>query len=137
LNFGQAVTEVNKRQYVHCLAKYLMVDRVAKQVEAFMEGRPLFYLSEDTGSEANTFIFFLWHAAILFIYFYINRADMQYLYILLVEYHSCYPHCFRSVEILTFFLFLLLDEPERGFWTGKGKIVLPNQTPHLGAGPCV
>jgi hypothetical protein len=44
---------------------------------------------------------------------------------------------FPSKEILTFFLFLFLDEPERGFWTGKGKIVLPNQTPHLGAGPCV
>jgi hypothetical protein len=42
LNFGQAVTEVNKRQYVHCLAKYLMVDRVAKQVEAFMEGKHFF-----------------------------------------------------------------------------------------------
>ena len=40
-------------------------------------------------------------------------------------------------KFLPFFLFLFLDEPERGFWTGKGKIVLPNQTPHLGAGPCV
>ncbi len=29
-----------------------------------------------------------WHAATLFIYFYIIRADIQYLYILLVE----YPH---------------------------------------------
>ncbi len=33
-----------------------------------------------------------------FIYFYINRAVLQYLYKLLVEYHSCYPHCIRSVE---------------------------------------
>ncbi len=34
-----------------------------------------------------------------FIYFYINRADIQYLYKLLVEYryHSC-SHCFRSVQ---------------------------------------
>jgi hypothetical protein len=32
------------------------------------------------------------------IYFYINRAVIQYLYILLVEYHFCYPHCIRSVE---------------------------------------
>jgi hypothetical protein len=39
-----------------------------------------------------------WHAATLLIYFYINRAVIQYLYILLVEYHSCYPHCIRSVE---------------------------------------
>ncbi len=40
-----------------------------------------------------------WHAATLFfIYFYIIRADLQYLYILLGEYHSCYPHCFRSEE---------------------------------------
>jgi hypothetical protein len=30
-----------------------------------------------------------WHAATLFIYFYIYRADTQYLYILLVEYYSC------------------------------------------------
>ncbi len=36
-----------------------------------------------------------WHAATLFIYFYINQADIQYLYILLVENHSCYPHCFE------------------------------------------
>ncbi len=48
-----------------------------------------------------------------------GRAEMQ-----------CYIQ-----EILTFFLFLFLDEPERGFWTGKGKIVLPNQTPLLGVGP--
>ncbi len=33
-----------------------------------------------------------------FYLFYINRADIQYLYILLGEYHSCYLHCFRSVE---------------------------------------
>ncbi len=34
----------------------------------------------------------------LFLYlFYINRADIQYLYILLKEYQSCFPHCFRSV----------------------------------------
>jgi hypothetical protein len=39
-----------------------------------------------------------WHAATLFIYFYIIRADIQYLYILLGEYHSSYLHCFRSVE---------------------------------------
>ncbi len=39
-----------------------------------------------------------WHAATLFIYFYINRADIQYFYILLGENHSCYLHCFRSVE---------------------------------------
>ncbi len=32
------------------------------------------------------------------IYFYINRAVIQYLYILLVGNHSCYPHCIRSVE---------------------------------------
>jgi hypothetical protein len=37
------------------------------------------------------------------IHFYINRADIQYLYyiiysILFVEFHSCYSHCFRSVE---------------------------------------
>ncbi len=38
---------------MHCLAKYLMVDRVAKQVEAFMEGKHFCYLSEDTGSEAS------------------------------------------------------------------------------------
>ncbi len=30
-------------------------------------------------------------------YFYINRAVIQYLYILLVEYHSSYPHCICSV----------------------------------------
>ncbi len=41
-----------------------------------------------------------WQAAILFIYFYINRANIQYLYKLLIEYHSCYPHCFRSVKSL-------------------------------------
>ncbi len=38
---------------------------------------------------ASSKIFFLnvwWHAASLFIYFYIIRADIQYLYILLVEY---------------------------------------------------
>ena len=35
----QAVTEVNKRQYIHHLAKYLMVGRIAKQLEAFMEGK--------------------------------------------------------------------------------------------------
>ena len=29
------------------------------------------------------------------IYFYINRAIIQYLYTLL---NSCYPHCIRSVE---------------------------------------
>jgi hypothetical protein len=39
-----------------------------------------------------------WQAATLFIYFYINQADMQFLYTLLVEYHSCFPHCFRSVD---------------------------------------
>ncbi len=40
----------------------------------------------------NLFFFFFqvwWHAATLLIYFYINRAVMQYLYILLAEYHSC------------------------------------------------
>jgi hypothetical protein len=35
---------------------------------------------------------------LFYFYFYINRAVIQYLYILLVEYHSCYPHCIRSVE---------------------------------------
>jgi hypothetical protein len=34
-----------------------------------------------------------------FYLFYINRADIQFFkYILLVEYHSCYPRSFRSVE---------------------------------------
>ncbi len=33
-----------------------------------------------------------------FYLFYINQADIQDLYILLVEYHSCFPHCIRSVE---------------------------------------
>ncbi len=50
------MTEVNKRQYVHCLAKYLMVDRVAKQVEAFMEGEHLFVIcrvSKDAGIETS------------------------------------------------------------------------------------
>jgi hypothetical protein len=41
-----------------------------------------------------------WHTATLFIYFYNNRSNIQYLYILLIEYYSCYPHCFRSVESL-------------------------------------
>ncbi len=40
-----------------------------------------------------------WHAATLFIYFYINRADIQYfIYTTRIEYRSCYPHCIRSVE---------------------------------------
>ncbi len=47
---------------------------------------------------SDLFIYFLkvwWHAATLFIYFYINRADIQYfIYILLVEHHFCCPHCF-------------------------------------------
>ncbi len=34
----------------------------------------------------------------LYIYFYFNRADIQFLYILLEDYRSCYPHCFRSKE---------------------------------------
>ncbi len=38
------------------------------------------------------------HAATHLIYYYINRADIQYLYILLGEYHSCYLHCLRLVE---------------------------------------
>ncbi len=38
---------------------------------------------------------------LFFIYFYINRADIQYLWILLVEHHSCFPPCFRSVEGLS------------------------------------
>jgi hypothetical protein len=41
-----------------------------------------------------------WHAATLFISFYINRAYIPYViqYIILVERHSLYPHSFRSVE---------------------------------------
>ncbi len=41
-----------------------------------------------------------WHAATLFIYFYINRAygTCNILYIILVEFPSWSPHCFRSVE---------------------------------------
>jgi hypothetical protein len=38
--------------------------------------------------KAFDFLKVWWHASTLFIYFYINRADIQYLYILLVEYHS-------------------------------------------------
>ncbi len=50
----------------------------------------------------NFFFFFFfkvwWHAATLLIYFFHYWAVIQYLYILLVEHHSCYPHCIRSVE---------------------------------------
>jgi hypothetical protein len=62
-----------------------------------------------TKSCSNWFMFqtrqrilkFWWHAATLFIYFYIYRAYIQYfLYIILVECHSWSPHCFRSVEVL-------------------------------------
>jgi hypothetical protein len=45
-----------------------------------------------------TFIKIWWHAATLLIYFYIYRAVIHNLYIILVEIHSCYPHCIRSVE---------------------------------------
>jgi hypothetical protein len=47
----------------------------------------------------NFFLKVWWHAATLLIYFfYINRAVIQYLYILLIENPSWYPHCIRSVE---------------------------------------
>jgi hypothetical protein len=44
--------------------------------------------------DVDFFLMVWWHATTLFIYFYIYRADIQYLYILLVECHSCFPHCF-------------------------------------------
>ena len=34
----QEVTDENKTEYVHQLGKYLMVDRIHKQVQAFSEG---------------------------------------------------------------------------------------------------
>jgi hypothetical protein len=34
-----------------------------------------------------------------------------------------------AMEILTFFLFLFLDEPERGFWTGKEKLYYLTRPP--------
>jgi hypothetical protein len=37
-------------------------------------------------------------------------------------------------EILTIFLFLFLDEPEHGFWTGQEKLYYLTRPPNLGAG---
>ena len=35
----KVVKEENKKEYVNMLAKYLMVDRISKQVQAFIEGK--------------------------------------------------------------------------------------------------
>ncbi len=75
------MTEVNKRQYVHCLAKYLMVDRVAKQVEAFMEGKPFFYLGEGTGSEAS--------GKELYLYFFSSGMLPFFLFIFTLTEQTC------------------------------------------------